>query len=114
MAAIALDARAREQSTFIITVAITDEDDTAVIPATLTWTLTDANGKVINSRADVEVSTPAEENVIVLKGADLQILGTGDSELRVFTIEGTYNSNNGSGLPIKDRATFYVDNLVAV
>src|SRR3990170_3078876 len=50
---------ANEKSTFALEMAITDENGDPLTPNTLTWTLTDLAGNVINERAGVEITTPA-------------------------------------------------------
>lgn len=108
-----LTTRAVEGSTYIVTAAFTDEDDNAVTPNALTWTLTDRYGNVVNGQED-EVLTPDTSVDIVLTDDDLQV---GDDEkvtLLTVTIEGTYNSSYGNNLPIKDSCTFPVDGLAVV
>lgn len=107
-----LTTHAVEESTFIITASFTDEDGNAVTPSTLKWTLTDDAGNVINSREDVSIA-PASSVDIVLSGDDLALSGYGPA-FRILTIEGTYSSDAGSDLPLKDSVKFVVDNLVAV
>ncbi|HDM76324.1 MAG TPA: hypothetical protein ENG51_07620 [Deltaproteobacteria bacterium] len=107
-----LTTHAVEKSTFVITVAFQDEQGNSVTPNELTWTLTDMNGNVINNRDQVSI-TPASSVDIVLSGDDLALEGDAP-ELRVLTVEGTYSSDLGSDLPIKDSVRFIVDNLVAV
>lgn len=108
-----LKTKAVEESTYVVNAAFTDEDGAAVVPNTgLNWTLTDDHGVVINSRDAVAI-TPATAVDIVLKGDDLAM--SGDSVVRVVTIEGTYDSGTlGAGLPIKDRAVFDVVGLASV
>lgn len=97
-----------------IVASFTDEEGAALVPLTLTWTLSDTEGNVINSRADVVV-TPASSVTITLSGNDLEMTETEkvateeDFVLRVLTVEGTFNSDLGSGLPIRDQVTFAVD-----
>lgn len=108
---------AKEKSTFIVTVTFTDEDGAAVAPKTLTWSLTDASNNIINSREDVAVSSPAASNKIVLSGDDLQIQSIEDSESYVrrrFVVEATYDSDAGNDLPVKDAASFVMENLFKV
>ena len=107
-----LTTHAVEKSTFVITVAFQDEQGNAVTPNELTWTLTDMNGNIINGRDQVSI-TPASSVDIVLSGDDLALEGDAP-ELRVLTVAGTYSSDIGSDLPIKDSVRFIVDNLVAV
>jgi len=110
---------AREESTLVIQTSFTNEDGEAETPLTLTWTLTDENGTVINSREDVEVSSPAASNDIVLSGDDLSMLAAevtaGDITVeRRFLVEATYNSDLGADLPLKDVVRFQIRNLVGV
>jgi len=53
---------------------------------------------------------------VVLSGDDLALSAgfTGDSEKRVFTFEGTYDSALGTDLPLRDQLVFPVFNLAAV
>jgi len=107
-----LTTHAIEEGTFIITASFTDEDGQDVVPTTLTWTLTDTEGVVINGREDVEVTSPAASVDIVLKGDDLAI-GHAPTAERILTVEGTYTGAE-AGLPIKDQVKFVIDGLVAV
>lgn len=106
---------AQEEGTYVISFSLTDEDGEAIIPTALAWTLSDEDGATINDRADVDIDPPVASGDIVLKGADLA-LQTGEAHygLRVLTLEGTYNSDLGSGLLLKEEVWFRVDNLVNV
>lgn len=106
-----LTTNAIEQSTYIITASFTDEDGSDVTPKTLTWTLTDEAGNVINSRQDVAL-TPNTSVEIVLSGDDLVVSTYGTK--RIVTVEGTYDSDAGTDLPLRDQVRFTIDNLVAV
>jgi hypothetical protein len=110
-----LSVKATEKSTYIVTATFTDEDDNAVAPNTLTWTLADIDGTVINSREDVSVASPASSESIVLSGDDLQIVdSTNKTEDRIFTINATYDSSNGTNLPLKESVIFTISNLKSV
>ena len=110
-----LSTKAVEKGTFIITTAFADEDGTAVTPQTFTWTLTNKAGTVINSREDVAGPSPLTASIdTVLQGADLAILSPQDDRVRVFTIEGTYNSNAGSNLPLHDKCTFIIQDFEVI
>lgn len=106
-----LTTSAIEKSTYVITCAFKNEDNEAVIPNSgLTWTLTDLNGVVINSRENVAISS-ASTVYIVLSGNDLQIINSAkSSEDRLITVEGTYNSDLGTNLPIKQVVRFTITN----
>jgi len=102
-----------EESTFIVIVTFTDEDGVATVPKTLTWTLTDVNGTVINDKEDEVVSVPAAVSNIVLSGDDLAISGV-RSVSRIFTVEGTYDSSLGEDLPFVESIRFTIKNLRVV
>ena len=104
---------AKEGSTYIITIAFEDENGDAVTPNEATWTLTDPAGNIINSREAVTISSLSTSIDIVLSGDDLMSLESNGNERRLL-IEGTYDSDAGSDLPLKDEVTFYIDDLVAV
>jgi len=109
-----LEEEAIEKGTYVITVEFEDEDGDAITPKTLTWTLSDKKGRIINSREDVSVVTPSSSNDIVLSGNDLALPNT-DNRVRIFTAEATYDSlSYGNDLPIKEEAEFVVRKLINV
>jgi len=100
-----------EESTFALELALSDEDGAPLTPKSLTWTLTDLAGNVINERADVEITTPASTVTIVLSGTDLA-LPERAAPIRVVTLEGTYDSDLGNDLLLKEEVQFAIRNLV--
>lgn len=108
-----LTAVAREASTFVVQAVFTNEDGDSVTPSAITWSLTDAAGTVVNARTDVAVSSPASTINIVLSGNDLLLTGYAGT-VRILTVEATYTSALGSGLPLKAAARFVVEPLVGV
>ena len=113
MALTTLATIAKEGSTFVVTCTFTDETGAAATPTALTWTLTDLAGTVINSRQDEEVASPSASVDIVLSGDDLAVSGKRQTT-RVLTLEGTYDSDAGTGLPINDAALIKIDPLPGV
>ena len=105
-----------EKSTYIVTMNFQDENEESVTPTAATWTLTDESGNVINSRDDVALSGLAAEMEVVLSGDDLALADgfSGNAEKRIFTVEATYNSDLGVGLPLRDQLEFPVYNLGAI
>jgi len=101
---------ANEKSTFALELAITDENGDPLTPNTLTWTLTNLAGNVINERAGIEFATPASTVTVVLTGDDLALPERADP-LRVVTLEGTYDSDLGNDLPLKEEVQFTIRNL---
>lgn len=97
-----------EKSTAIVTATFVDEASNPLTPNTLTWTLKDLEGNVINSRSAVSIS-PATTINIVLSGDDLAV--TDGNEERIVLIEGTYNSSYGSGLPLVAACRFSILNI---
>ena len=110
------DEKANEQSTFALVASFKDEEGDAVIPNTITWTLSDEDGNTINEREDVEIAVPDSSVTIVLSADDLQISNgfAGLAEKRILTIEATYDSDLGMDLPLTESAHFVVNNLKAI
>lgn len=105
---------AKEKSTFIVKVQFRDENDSAITPDTLQWTLTDNKGNVVNNRSNVSVGSPSSTNYIVLKGDDLGITQN-RGRTRVLIVEATYTSATyGADLPLKESAEFIIKDLVSV
>jgi hypothetical protein len=104
-----LDAHAIDQSTYVVVASFTDEDGAAVAPNTITWTLMDEAGNVINSRSAVVVAAPASSINIVLSGDDLD---PAESKHRVIRIDATYDSTLGNDLPLIETANFIIDDLL--
>lgn len=101
-----------EEGTYIITAAFTDEQSVAMIPTTITWSLMDLDGNIVNSRNKVS-ATAATSYDIVLSGNDLSI-PVGDSGNRRLLVEATYTSSAGTGLPLKKEYAFQIEKLVGV
>jgi len=108
-----------EKGTVGIEISFTDENGNAVTPDSITWTLTNMPASytetpiVINDREDVSV-TPDSTVTVVLKGDDLSLLSTELDESfvdRVLSLEYTYTSSYGSGLPGKAQYIFTVENM---
>jgi len=110
------DQYAVEKSTAKISVSFTDEDGSAATPSAATWTLTDEEGTLINSREDVNIESLDSSIDIALSGDDLAFQSgeSGDSVYRIITLEWTYSSDLGAGLPGKDSLKFSLVDLVAV
>jgi len=89
--AIVIGQKVPEEGVAVFTASFTDEDGTACIPTTVTWTLTDSAGTVINSRSAVSV-TPAASVDIVLKDADLALTGSTDTFSRILYVKAVYTS----------------------
>lgn len=107
-----LSSAANEQSTYIVSITPTDENGDAVTVNAMTWTLTDLQGNVINSRLDVAL-TPATVMYIVLSASDLALYGK-DTETRAILVEGDYDSSLGSNLPLKEEIRFDIVNFVGL
>ena len=101
-----------ESSTFIITVSFFDESNLPVEPETMSWTLRDAAGTIVNDREDVAIDTPiGSSTTILLSGDDLALTGY-FSGLRTITLEGTYDSDLMTGAPISAATIFKIDPVI--
>ena len=94
----ALTLEAVEKSTYVVTLTFTDAEDTTAI----------------SSRTNV-VATPGASVVIVLSGNDLA-LQTGETPpvRRLLTVQATYSSTEGAGLPLKEEYAFTLRGLTVV
>jgi len=102
-----------ERSTYYPVASFFDEDGNAEDVKTLTWTLTDISGNIINSRKDIVVSNPSSSETIVLSGDDLAIFAN-DRLRRIITFNATYDSALGNDLPLNGAAEFNIVQLVAI
>ena len=117
MARVRLVEQASEEGTYIVNVEVYDDSVPAslIVPVTLSWTLSDNNGNVVNSLEDVAVVAPTNSNYVVLSGDDLQILDNGAKETRIFSVKGTYDSQDfGNDLPFTGSARFEIRNLKVI
>jgi len=103
-----LTLNAVDRSTYIITATFQDEDETPVTPDSLSWTLTNGLGGIVNNRENVVVVSPQETETFILSGDDLAFA---DGKFRRFIIEATYSSTLGTGLPLRAQANFSVEDL---
>ena len=102
---------ATEGSAYPVTIALTDDAGGALIPDTATWTLTDLDGNVINSRNAVSL-TPASSMTLVLSGDDLDVATGYEKAERALIIEGTYTDPTfGSGLDFRQEFRLTVEAL---
>ena len=103
---------ATESSTYVVDIDFFDEDGAPVVPDSASWTLSTLIGEIINNKQDVSIVALAESVTIVLLGDDLPY--TGDQESIELTIESTYTSSLGSGLPCNKACRIVIDGLRAV
>lgn len=101
-----------EEATLVVTVAWLDDASAAVTPSAATWTLTDTDGRIVNSRENVAITGLSTSNAIVLSGADLALPSTLNGPQRVLLVEYTYSSSAGSDLPGKAQCVFTIEDLV--
>ena len=105
-----LTTNAIDESTYKLEVTCTDSAGSTVVPGSGTWTMTNEDGDVVNSREDVELSV-ATTMTIVLSGDDIAFA---DGRKRVITFSITYSSDEGSNLPLREEVWFEITNLVKI
>lgn len=111
MAITYLTDKAKEQSTYVVSVAFTDENGDNVTPNSgLTWTLLNRAGGTVNSRGTVSIAA-AGTVTIALYGDDLD---TADGYERYLLVRGTYSSTLGTALPLVEECRFHIEDLVGV
>jgi len=110
MARATLTTKAEEGSTYVVRATYYDEDDNAVTPDSVTWTLTDGDGVIVNAREDVTIAIPGTYNDIVCGGDDLRC-SSGRDETRVMVVEYIYDSAAGSNLTGTAQVSFIVQHI---
>lgn len=111
-----LTEKASRKSTYVINLAPTDEDDTAITPDSVTYTLTDEEGTIINSLEDVAV-TPDTSMDVVLSGDDLDFLAGEEGAYEVtryFVVTAQYDSDLENDLPLIASAIFFIQDQEAI
>ena len=104
---------AREENSYTISMQFKDEDGTTCTAETLTWTLTDMDGNIINSRDGESVTPSSTTETVTLTPSDTTIVA-GQSNERLFLAEWTYDSDYGTGLTGKKQAIFIIDDLLHI
>lgn len=107
-----LTAQAVEQSSFVLEATFYDEEGNLATPSSLTWTLTDSFGTVINGRENVPITATGGIATVTLHGDDLALPHKARNR-RVLAFSGTYASSLGT-LEIKDFAEFTIVDIVSV
>ena len=108
---------ASDQSSYVVQIDFTDESDDPTTPTAATWSLTDGDGDIVNSRDTVTISSLDSTVYVALSGDDLDYDESGGREenLRCFVVEGTYNSSLTAGtLPLKKAFKFMISDLPQV
>jgi hypothetical protein len=107
-----LETAAIDGSTYAITVSFFNEDGDPMSPHDpITWTLTDQAGNVVNNRQGVSAAIANGQTAvtIVLHGNDLAVEY---DTIYLMLVEGTYDSDLGNNLEIRDQVEFVVKHLV--
>jgi len=106
-----------ENGSYVINISIKDEDGNPKDPKTLNWTLTTRDGQtIINNRKEVNIPNPASSEDVVLNDADCAVLPheTAGKILRLFTVQGTYDSDLGNDLNLRAQCYIPLDNYPAL
>lgn len=88
-----------------------DENGTLVVPSQIGYTLTNANGVVLQSRQ--LVSSPAAQVVITISGSVLSRYNSSDDLRRALKIDYTYTSTYGV-VTNQDEARFSIEDMWSV
>tara|TARA_R100000655_G_scaffold71272_1_gene109656 strand:+ start:519 stop:860 length:342 start_codon:yes stop_codon:yes gene_type:complete len=111
-----LEKIANEESTFFIDASIYDENENAITPTSLTWSLFDTEGNVINSREDVSIANLSSVVEIVLSGDDLALSNSETSAMikRYLVVQGTYDDSNSDSRSLTEEFIFFIKNLTGI
>lgn len=102
-----------QEGSAFVTVTFADENGDPVTPntGTLTWTLTDRSGNVVNMRDQVPVAEDASVTIVV-SGDDLA--KTSKGLIRVILFECEYDSSEGDDIPLKTQGSFSIEEVLAL
>ncbi|MCD6250181.1 MAG: hypothetical protein J7J98_07630 [candidate division Zixibacteria bacterium] len=117
MAAPTLSLHMDEGGAYFVHIAFADENGDAKAPETLNWTLTTKDGQtIINNRKEEDIPSPTASEDVVLNNADCAVLSgeTASKIIRLFTVQGTYNSTLGNGLKLRGQCYIPLDNYPAL
>ena len=103
-----------EKSTYTVTVSWKDSDGNLISLDSLKWSLVTYEGTTVNSRDQVEITNPDNEQKITLSGDDLAILDNRGIEQRWLITEATYTDNDGATRPLTGSYQFSIKNLKKV
>ena len=105
-----------EGSNAFITGTFTDRFDEPVIPNSITWSLTDEDGTVINSRSDISIAVPAASVTVAISGDDLPWAGNFPGEIYIiyFLFKAIYDEVDKSDVPANKQRRIGVTNLRGV
>lgn len=92
-----LDVEQLEGGTVIVKCSFSDENGNSVTPNTLTYSLKDIDGAIINTKDTISI-TPDATVYVALTGADLPYRRV------YFELNGEYDSTYGNGLKLHDYA----------
>lgn len=104
-----------EKSTIVFRISFLDENGNDAVPTAAHWTLTDKDGLVINGKRDIPISPLAATVPIVLSGDDLSLEGISAQKYkRIVTVQATYDSSLGTGLPLTEQIAFQIGSSVLI
>lgn len=106
-----------EESSPPIVITFTDPDGTAVTPnaGTVTWTLTDSSGNIINERSRVTLTSAASITLVLT--ADDMTLQAGETSRKIrreLLIEYEYDCVYGNDIKDKGLLKFSIENIAAL
>lgn len=92
-----LDTRAVSGGTYSVAIDLLDEDGFDITPISVTWSLFDQSGSIINSRENVAVEVPSAHFSLLMSGDDI-LVGSDEEELRILRVTTRYSNNLATGL----------------
>ena len=105
---VALSMKVPDKSTCVVSASFFDSAGNPATPTSLTWTMTNGAGSVVNGRSAVLVAAPSTSVDIVLGADDTD---HEDGERRIIVFDAIYNSTEGNDLPLRGAASFRIEDL---
>lgn len=103
---------APEHGSYPITASFSDTEGTAFTPKTLSWSLLDIIGTVMNGRDKVSLTPSGTYYTVVLQGDDLIYDAGAVPGVRIFYMEGTYDSVYGNDQEFRAECQFSIEDLI--
>jgi len=104
---------AAQGGALVFTITFMDQNGVKVTPTTITWSLSDEKGSIINGRQNISVTPATNPVVIKLNGPDTQfVAGGSDTGKRVLSIYAQYTDATLGTMNLPQEFPFDIEHLV--
>ena len=104
---VVLATKAIDKSSYKVTSVFKDAAGSVITPNNAVWKLSNFDGVTVNSRTGT-TETPSTEIAVLLQGNDID---ASDGQGRIFTMEGDYDGDGSTAVPVKNECQFEIEDL---